>query len=182
MAELTLAERLRTAHVTRWQIVRTARQQTLAEHLYLVRTWVQAFAVAAGFGEYDTQLAEKWALDHDLPEVITGDLATPVKAMMRAAVPQSDPIRTIELSLSESYAALYHLVKVNSPWVRDLVKMADLVEAVAFLEIEGMGPHAFNIRRNLWQCFHDLVESAQAKYPDFNWAEVYNVARKQTGA
>lgn len=179
-AELTLEQRLRTAHVTRWQIVRVARQQTLAEHLYLVRTIVLEIARAAGLTGDETRLAEQWALEHDVPEVITGDLATPVKAAIRQAVPHDDPIRTIELSLSESYAGLYSRVKGTA--VQDLVKMADLIEAVHFLTIEGMGPHAYSVKRRLWDTLLELVGKCQKRRPTYNWAAVYAVARKLTGA
>jgi 5'-deoxynucleotidase len=181
MAEFTLAERLRTAHVTRWQIVRTLRQQTVAEHLYLVRVISLAFAEAAGFTHPDTLLAEQWALEHDVPEVKTGDLATPIKAAMREAVPHDDPIRRIELAMSDSYRDLYTVVKDKRPHVRDLVKMADLVEAVAFLELEGVGPHAMSVQHGLWQAFIDLVEHAKERHAVFNWQAVYNVARTHTG-
>lgn len=182
MSEFTLAERLRTAHVTRWQIVRTQRQQTLAEHLYLVRTFTLAFAEAARFEPAYVELAEQWALEHDVPEVKTGDLATPVKEAMREAVPHDDPIRRIELSMSDSYRRLYTEVKEESPWVRDLVKMADLVEAVAFLEVEGIGPHAKQVQRELWTAFTNLRDAAVERHPIYNWQAVYDLARAHTGA
>ncbi len=182
MPEFTLAERLRTAHVTRFQIVRTIRQQTLAEHLFLVREFTNAFTRAAGFTVEESQIAEQWALEHDIPEVKTGDLATPVKVAMREAVPHDDPIRRIELSYSDSYAELYMHVKTHLPWVRDLVKMADLIEAVSFLEVEGVGVHAFKVRKDLWDVFCLMVDKCKEEYPHYNWQAVYDIARANTGA
>src|SRR4051812_7836410 len=77
--ELTLEERLRCSHVKRWQIVRVAREQNEAEHLYQVRVLTLAFAGVVGFTDQDLLLAERWALEHDVPEVITGDLNTKFK-------------------------------------------------------------------------------------------------------
>lgn len=182
MAELSFEERLRTAHVTRWQIVRTAKQQSLAEHLYLVRVITLEFAKCVGFGDKDTDLAEQWALEHDVPEVRTGDLATPVKIAMREAVPQCDPIRNIELQMSDSYRDLYNEVKVTSPHVRALVKMADILEAVVFLTVEGMGPHAASVKRELWQRFCDEIAEAKCKWPIYPWSAAYDIARHVTGA
>ncbi len=181
MAELSFQERLRTAHVTRWQIVRTAKQQSLAEHLYLVRVITLEFARLAGFDQGSVTLAEQWALEHDVPEVRTGDLATPVKAAMREAVPHDDPIRRIELDMSDSYRALYELVKHVAPHVRALVKMADTVEAVVFLEAEGMGPHASEVRRGLWRLFRDQLNDAEIQWPEYNWVLVYASAAHVTG-
>lgn len=175
--DFTLAERMRTAHVTRWQIINTSRPQSLAEHLYLVRTLAIAFCRAAGFSEEDTRLAEQWALEHDVPEVRTGDLATPVKAAMREAVPHDDPIRRIELNMSDRYAALYNRVKNESPWVRDLVKLADLAEAIAFLDINGCGRHARTARAGLSKAFNNQVREACAMYGDrFDWLAVHKLA------
>ena len=36
MSELNIKDILRSGHVIRWQIVRTVRDQTLAEHLFTV--------------------------------------------------------------------------------------------------------------------------------------------------
>jgi 5'-deoxynucleotidase len=181
MPELTLAERLRTGHVKRWQIVRVAREQTLAEHLYLVRVIVLAIAEAAGFTPEETRLAEQWALEHDVPELKTGDLATPFKAMMREAIPHDDPIRRIELGLSDSYAELYAEVKKQDP-VRCLVKMADLIEAVHFLSIEGLGTHAKEVQLRLWSALGTLLDKSVERHQGYDWKAVFAVARKLTGA
>ena len=179
--DFTFEERMRTAHVTRWQIVRTARTQTLAEHLYLVHVITSEMCSLAGFDVSSTMIAKTWALEHDVPEVKTGDLATPVKAAMREAVPHDDPIRRIELSYSDSYAALYHVVKEAYPHVRALVKMADTFEAIHFLGTEAMGKHAHSVKFDLWNAFIMQINDAVEKYPDFNWASIHTLARKHCG-
>lgn len=181
MPELTLAERLRTGHVKRWQIVRVAREQTLAEHLYLVRVITLRAGKEGGFSVDEVQLAEQWALEHDVPELKTGDLATPFKAMMREAIPHDDPVRRIELGLSDHYAHLYSIVKEHDP-VRKLVKAADLIEAVHFLTIEGMGTHAQEVKERLWKSFTDLIEKCEAEYPAYKWRCIYRLACNLTGA
>lgn len=181
MSELSLSERLRTAHVSRWQIVRTIRNQTLAEHSYLVYIWTKAFAEAMKLPAIDQNMAIHWALEHDVPEVKTGDLASPIKAAMREAVPHDDPIRRIELSISERYAVLYDAIKNEYPHVRVLVKLADIVEAVAFLEIEGIGPHAKDVQRNLWQEFRTKLDQAEKDFPQYDWEAAYIIARRETG-
>ncbi len=177
MTDFTIAERLRTAHTKRWQIVRVAREQTLAEHMYLVWVLTRAFARAANFSYSDCGLAESWALEHDVPEVITGDLATPVKRALREAVPHDDPIRRIELALSDSYRELHAKTK-DRAWVYDLVKLADVFEAVLFLHTEGMGPHAKRVEADLWADFHERLGKCAVdwKHMNFNWINIYDIA------
>lgn len=179
--ELTLEQRLRTAHVKRWQIVRVAREQTVAEHLYLVRVLTNEFTTALNFSEEDSVMAQQWALEHDVPEVVTGDLNSPIKAALREAVPHDDPIRRIELSLSDSYAGLYEYVKNVAPHVRALVKIADLVEACWFLSIEGMGPHAAEVQRGLWRDARSAIDAAERDFPQFDWDAIARIARRLTG-
>lgn len=177
MTEFTLAERLRTAHVKRFQIVRVAREQTIAEHMYLVWVLTKAFAGVAQFNAEDRSLAEAWALSHDVPETITGDLATPVKRALREAVPHDDPIRRVELALSDSYRELHTKVKAAG-WVYDLVKLADVLEAVLFLHTEGMGAHAKRVEADLWADFHERLAISANSWGGmgFNWIAVYDIA------
>jgi len=182
MAEFTLAERLRTAHVKRWQIVRVAREQNIAEHMYLVRQWTLAFAEVLKLPANECIVAQLWALEHDVPETRTGDLATPVKVAMRNAVPHGYPIRTIELAMSDSYREIYRCVKNDLPHLKVLVKLADLVEAVHFLDIEGIGTHAATVKRGIWKNFTDLIDKAIVNFPVHDWRAVYNIAVHETGA
>lgn len=182
MAEISFAERMRTAHVTRWQIVRAARQQTLAEHLYLVRVIVVEMCSRLALSDVETAIAQEWALEHDVPEVRTGDLATPVKAAMREAVPHEDPIRRIELSYSDSYAALYAMVKNQHPHVQALVKMADTLEAAMFLAVEGMGTHAREVQSGLWTTFNQQVDAAARQWPEYKWSAIYKLGTQNAGS
>lgn len=180
MPEFTLAERMRTAHVNRWQIVRTVRQQTLAEHLYLVRVLTVAFCKAAQLSDSETQLAEQWALEHDVPEVKTGDINTPIKDAMRRAVPAGDPIKTIELSMSSSYANLYDRVKTDYPHLRQIVKLADIVEAIAFITIEGLGAHALEAKQGLYRDYNSLygvLISSNDQYSHI-WGPIHDVVKQ----
>ena len=79
---MQIDEKMRVAHVKRWQIVRTAREQTLAEHLYRVWLLVRELGPLVGLTPDEVRAAENFALLHDLPEIKTGDIATPVKSML----------------------------------------------------------------------------------------------------
>jgi 5'-deoxynucleotidase len=174
MAELSLRQKLRTGHVKRWQIVRVAREQTIAEHMYLVAQIAEHLSRELG-AEPDVRVrCIRWAMMHDIPEVVTGDLATPVKAAMREAVPHSDPIRRIELSLSDEYSRFYLSLKDDYPLVIRIVKLADTLEAVNFLVHEGMGKHAEDVLDGLRERVVLLAGECIDIYPQYAWWPVIN--------
>jgi hypothetical protein len=161
MAEFTLDELMRTGHVKRWQIVRVAREQTIAEHMY--RVFIITGFICSHL-QVDTETGKRattWALMHDVPEVITGDIATPAKEAMRKALPADDPIRNIELKMSDSYRIAYGEAKTpvtpGAITAYEIVKLADLIEAKMFLGCEMIGNHAKAV-------FDLMCDQVQSKY------------------
>jgi 5'-deoxynucleotidase len=175
VAKFTLQDKLRTGHVKRWQIVRVAREQTLAEHLYLVQVITEEIGRVIGMSATDISTARRWALMHDVPEVITGDLASPIKAAMKKAVPETDPVHDIELQLDDDYRDLLLSIKNNNPICKDIVKLADLMESIHFLTIEGMGSHALKVEERLRSECLDKIKSLGQVYPKYVWHGVIRV-------
>lgn len=168
--KFTLTQKLRTGHVKRWQIVRVAREQTIAEHMYRVNKIAMHIAdQMPTLEDADLELINDWSLFHDMPEVVTGDIATPTKMAMRKAVPDSDPIKHIELELDTDYHYLYQLCKTQHPVVLVIVKLADIFEAVDFLNTEALGHHAKSVMLGLQEAFFSLLKEAYAEYPEHNW-------------
>lgn len=178
MSEFTFDEMMRTGHVTRWQIVRTARQQTLAEHLY--RVWIITVQLCRLLDiDHGTAAAANiWALYHDVPEVLTGDIATPAKEAMRRALPQDDPIRNIELAMSDTYRQAWMAAKQHSDGCiagYDIVKLADLIEAKCFLGCEMVGNHAKAVYDEMCMNVENKLIDLSTKYPDLPWANVRSI-------
>lgn len=150
MLELkSVAEFLRASHITRWGIVQTARQQSIAEHQYRVWLLVQHWAPLAGLNVVEKRCASQLALIHDLPEIRTGDAPTPhktpeVKAYLAEVERQILP----ELHQTEQHA---------SARVKDFVKFCDTAEAVLFLRVNGLGKHAADVRDLLEQQMLDRL-------------------------
>lgn len=132
---MQINEKMRVSHVKRWQIVRTAREQTLAEHLYRVWLLVREFGPRVGLTPDEVRAAENFALLHDLPEVKTGDIATPVKSML-------PPLDHIESAFSHEHLDAMAACTRKS---LKLVKLCDLIEAAAFLQVEAVGQHALSV-------------------------------------
>lgn len=72
----------RTKYINRWALMRNTRYETLAEHSAEVAEIAHALAVIGNerLGkQHNAERAALLGLYHDLPEIITGDLPTPVK-------------------------------------------------------------------------------------------------------
>lgn len=181
MSRFTIQQKLRTGHVKRWQIVRVAREQTIAEHMFRVNLITCEITKALDAPQIVKTLASEWALSHDMPEIITGDIATPTKRAMREAVPEGDPVKRIELSLDEDYQNLYNKIRTQCPEVLAIVKIADLLEAIDFLEIEGMGKHAKTVKDGLIQAYYDNMLSSINKFSSYNWSKIDEIYSDMMG-
>lgn len=167
--KFTIQDKMRSGHVKRWQIVRVGREQTIAEHMYRVYHIVAEICDRMDVGGERKDRAVRWALMHDLPEVITGDIATPTKQAMRQAIPGKDPLRNVELSLDSDYRELYVHLKKHDAMALDIVKAADLIEAIDFLVTEAMGPRSVEVLADLRKRFIAFMQECQRVHPDFQW-------------
>lgn len=169
MANLTLAQKLRTGHLRRWHMVRVLRDQTLAEHNALVQLiaievadqLISATRLPSAVATSFKLEIMQWALWHDMPEVITGDLSSPIKSMLKKS--SSEPLLDqIENSIDDEYK---QMSENSTPTVRAIVKFADLYEAINFLHIEGHGYRAQAIERELNDRMQEHIDSIDSWHP-----------------
>ena len=72
----------RTKYIHRWALMRNTSTETLSEHSYEVAALSHALAVLGNKRlekHYDSARAALMGLYHDVPEIITGDMPTPIK-------------------------------------------------------------------------------------------------------
>ena len=121
-------ETMRLSNIKRWGIVEMSRPQSVAEHSYnvaMISTMVMNRLSRGGRGITHTlRLAVvEWALVHDLPELVTGDIPTPIKSMIKG------PLATAE-------RALFHTMALHEealpPLALAICKAADLIDAIQF--------------------------------------------------
>lgn len=118
---VSLRDQLNLMQVNRYPICFTNKQQTVAEHTYgVIVITLQLAALAPGL---DANAAVAYAILHDVDESETGDIPSPFKRRLRRECPQVSEV-------------LDRPINVPKP-VKDLVKMADFVEAILFLKEYG---------------------------------------------
>ena len=175
---------LRTASVVRrWSIVRTLKDDTVAEHSY----YVTCYAVAiARLLEWQGPLADLMfmALMHDAEELVTGDLVSPVKSNI---VDDSLYDRYVAEQMTERLPLIQtQLMRIaEAPYgyqAELIVKVADKVDAALFLMQEcGMGntklePLAIDATRNLrsaWFMLGTEMEIATKRVEELWSSEIW---------
>lgn len=148
------------ADVKRWNVVRTLKDQNVASH---------AFAVAVIATDLITRLTDWahgshnhcqvlwWSLIHDVPETLTGDIDGKFKRShptVRSAVCEAE---NKEFPWFEMYASAV------SPEAKAIVKLADRIEALRFIQDWGHGARADDVyHENNKALFEEVVPWAGA--------------------
>ncbi len=130
----------RMKYIFRWGLMRNTRSETLSEHSFETAVVAHALAVLRNRrfgGNVSPQQTALFALFHDAPEVITGDLPTPVKYFSPAIrgeygrVEEAARQRLLEglpEDLRQDYAPL--LREEGGEEIMKLVKAADKISAL----------------------------------------------------
>ena len=163
---LTVYEQLRACHVKRWHIVQTSREQTLAEHSFAVAVIAGSLAAAMRWKGLlqDTGKLKllQWALAHDIIEVRTGDMPTPFKRDLEA-VGGKGIVEKAEDRVDADTMAAYRQVRGTD--IETIVKLADQIEAIFFLQDNGVGAHAKQVLDGLRAILSDMVNEAERQFP-----------------
>lgn len=128
----------RMRYIARWALMRNTRTENVEEHSYEVAVLAHALAVVGQeifHKDVNPDRVATAALFHDAPEIITGDLPTPIKYFNPAiksaydqveAVAQDKLLGMLPHELTEAYAPL---LRVEDPKVRRYIKAADKLAA-----------------------------------------------------
>ena len=137
---LKFSDRFRQQEVKRWHIVNTTRAQTLAEHAFNV--WMIAHELVLAIrrrwdgpiGSLDPTFVLA-CLTHDEHEVRMGDRPTCAK----------------QYGDTQKYASTYHaaLWETVPLWQRELIELADSIEAFWFIQEHGVGQYARDSKMEL---------------------------------
>ncbi|MDR2524813.1 MAG: 5'-deoxynucleotidase [Oscillospiraceae bacterium] len=132
----------RMKYISRWALMRNAQPENLSEHSLDCALLCHALVVLQNKrfgGELNAERAALLALFHDAPEVLTGDLPTPVKyhsAALRASYGAAEAsackalLQLLPPDLRSAYAPLLEPQEEDAPLWR-FVKAADKISALA---------------------------------------------------
>ena len=141
----------RMRYITRWALMRNTRTENVEEHSYEVAVLAHALAVIGRdvlHKDVDPDRAAAAALFHDAPEIITGDMPTPIKYYnpdiknayrQVEAVAQDKLLSMLPPELVPAYAPL---VREGDGEVRRYVKAADKLSAYIKCVEEGKAGNA----------------------------------------
>lgn len=169
--KLGFADLSRAGHVTRWHTVRTSREQTLAEHLFMVAMLTNKLAkdiLGKEISDSDRLQLLEYALWHDTPELLLGDLPSPLKRRIEGICPDNNPIIEIERQIAPWLIKMQGKIKKNKAHAT-IVKCADLIDAILFISQEGIGKHAQVVHANLEAGFDEYLAAAKVAMPGFDW-------------
>ena len=154
MAKKFFAFLSRMKYIERWSLMRSTQTENIAEHSYYVAVLAHALGVIRRdvFGKpCDPEQCATGALYHDIPEILTGDLPTPIKYFnpeIRGAYRRVEQIATEKLlaELPEQMrGSVAGLVREQDPGVRELVRAADKLSAyLKCVEEMRMGNREFS--------------------------------------
>ena len=138
MSSSFFAYLFRMRYIARWALMRNTRTENVEEHSYEVSVLAHALAVIGQqvYGkEVNPDRVATVALFHDAPEIITGDLPTPIKYFnpaIKSAYDQVEAVaqdKLLAMLPQELTGAYEPLVRGEDPQVGRYVKAADKLAA-----------------------------------------------------
>ena len=132
-------------NIARWTIVSTIQKQSLAEHLFNVTMIARNIATEANMP--DDKII-KYALDHDLDEIMTGAIPSPAKERMNLG---SDYSGKSKQQCSEEEMIV--------------VKAADLIDAWLFIKYNSHDRHGRQVRKYMERKINNFLESVRGSHP-----------------
>ena len=153
MSEHFFAYISRMRYIDRWALMRNSQKENVQEHSHMVAVLAHALAVIRRDvfgGTIDPGEVAVAALYHDAPEILTGDLPTPVKYFnpdIQAAYKQVEAVsadKLLGMLPDEIRPAFTPYLKEEPGDIHDLVKAADKLSAyIKCVEELKMGNNEF---------------------------------------
>ena len=117
------------------------------------------------------------ALTHDLSEIVTGDMPSPIKRALKAHFQGTQsPIDTLERAICPDAARLEDEAKQpEQAYLYRILKLADILDALVVINQEGKGSAREAISKERGEAFDELVAHASKEFPELNWAGAQEV-------
>lgn len=163
--------------IDRWSLMRCTQRENVQEHSLQVATTAHALALIKNKffgGSVSPEKVALYAIYHDVTEVVTGDLPTPVKyfndeirqAYKAIEAHASDQLlKLLPLDLREDYDKILNIPAADKE-ANDLIKAADTICAyIKCLEERSAGNHEFSrAERSIKEKIDNLRERPEVAY------------------
>ena len=165
----------RMRYITRWGLMRNSFSENLMEHSYMTAMLAHALAlIRRDILKLETPDPDRCAVAamyHDAPEILTGDLPTPVKYYntdIKKAYKELEHIagnRVLDMLPQELRSSYEHHVLENDPELKPIVKAADKLSAhIKCLEEQKAGNTEFDFAaKQTWEAMKAM------KRPELEW-------------
>ncbi len=163
---LSLRDIVRSGHVVRWNSVKHGRPQYLAEHHYMVTMIARALARRILSVEYYTSekqiLLVDYCLNHDLPELIGGDLPSVSKRKLEAMLgDKADVFKQFDYEIHPPLRKLDQKM-ANTP-LKEIAKLADWADAIVYIQQEGQGNYEAKITQQALNALVSILPESLVK-------------------
>ncbi len=181
LPELKIYDMPRAAHVTRWHAVNSIKKPSVAAHSWLVNRYAVHLAkkiIGDSLTIEKLFAMSEYALVHDCVEILTGDVSSRLKKYISLVSDGISPITTVEDKIAPWIKTMKDELQDKAPELLLIVKLADLIDALVFITVEGIGPHARDVEKRLDKMLKDKFVEAVETYPQYNWHEATHFVTK----
>lgn len=177
---LTLRDRLRSRNVDRWHTVATNIKQNIAEHSHCLSIIAEELLTSLRGDQVTIEeryAVLKYAQVHDLPEVITGDMSSVFKRLLKIKLPGFDDfMEQLEQTIVPELKELDKTFKKH-PHLKIICKAADYLEAYSYFLVAKGADEQHNevIFDKLELFFSECMDKGYKLNPSLPWKEIARI-------
>lgn len=173
---------IKMPHIMRWSRFRVNREQNLAEHSYMV-TSISYLLYQCVVPEEKRKVSDLndlllYGLFHDSAEMFTGDVASPFKDVCRKFLAQQgyagpDLFESVEDQLYPEGKVFKEAVA--NTHLKLIAKLADTLDAIAFIKVEGVGQEVDKVIKTLTDKYIATIEKGNQRFKEYEWYKAYSL-------
>lgn len=167
--------RLQLSDIPRWIKVPMRRPQNVAEHtlnvLILALSLYNFMQGNVPHNSTDLISLLNWAIEHDMDEIVTGDLPADLKAELEKVAPGRFDEAVSNIMSRPNRLPTYgtHKAAMHGSYPYDLVKIADKLEEVLYNKRHGYEERATYALNDGLRLLRERLLGAEKRHPRYDW-------------
>lgn len=159
--------------ISRWNIIDMRRKQSVAEHSFGVLIYSMSLykfmQQETPHNTFDWFSLVEWAIDHDMDEIMSGDMPAPMKAAIEAVSPGAVEAASANMMATKlpSYTIRKNASAGSYPY--DIVKIADKLEEVLYNKAHGHDWRAADALTDGLRLLRERLLKAEKAHPRYDW-------------